>query len=119
MLKQTRQAFENGKLKKMKYHLQGVHTYDILRNPMYIEQFQYFSADLPNRHEYIVDRDEDETNDVAQSDLVRLVLNLAFLDVDEAKKIDFNPQGLAMLEERAKDINNKDLTKISTTFKMN
>lgn len=106
MLKQTRLGFENGELKDAKkFHLQGVHTYDILRNPQYIQDFQYFSADLPNRHDYIVDKNDDETDDVAQSDLVRLILNLAFLDQEEVKQIEFNPQGLAKLEKRAKEIN--------------
>jgi hypothetical protein len=41
-----------------KFHLQGVHTYDILRNPAYYQAFQYFSADLPDRKEYIVDGDD-------------------------------------------------------------
>jgi len=107
MLKKTREGFENGKLKDAKkFHLQGVHTYDILRNPIYTQQFQYFSADLPNRHEYIVDADDNTTNDVAQSDLVRVVLNLAFLGQDEVKNIKFNPEGLQELQDLATRNNN-------------
>jgi hypothetical protein len=102
MLTKTRLGFENGKLKDAKkFHLQGIHTYDILRNPIYTQAFQYFSADLPNRHEYIVDGDDNVGNDVAQSDLVRVLLNLAFLGEDEVKNIEFNPDGLAELQNTA------------------
>ena len=63
-----------------KGHLQGVHSYDILANPLYLDDFQYFSADRDDRALCIIDDDEDEGNDNAQSDLVRLVLNLAYLN---------------------------------------
>lgn len=36
MMKKTREGFENGVLKHEANHLKGVHTYDILRNPIYI-----------------------------------------------------------------------------------
>jgi hypothetical protein len=49
---------------------------------LYIDDFQYFSSDLPDRSKYIIDDDEDEGNDMAQSDLVRMVLNLAFLTTE-------------------------------------
>ena len=60
-------------------HMQGVHCYDILANPLYLDDFQYFSAFMHNRKDYIIDDDSDEDNDEAQSDLVKLILNLAFL----------------------------------------
>ena len=46
-------------------HLIGVHTYDILANPLYLDDFQYFSADLEDRSKRIVDDDDDEANDNA------------------------------------------------------
>ena len=46
-------------------HLQGVHSYDILANPLYLDDFQYFSADMEDREKYIIDDDEDEDNDNA------------------------------------------------------
>lgn len=79
-------------------HLQGIHTYNILRNPAYITQFQYFSADLPDRADMIVDGDQDETNDCAQSDLVKIALNLAFLRKEEVEKLDFSAEGLEKLK---------------------
>ena len=57
------------RLKSSHYHegrtIKGVHCYDILANPLYVKDFQYFSSALENRAEYIVDDDEDESNDNA------------------------------------------------------
>lgn len=43
--------------------LQGCHSYDILANPLYFDDFQYVSASLENRDNYIIDDDDDEGND--------------------------------------------------------
>lgn len=43
--------------------LQGCHSYDMLANPLYFDDFQYVSASLSNRENYIIDDDEDEGND--------------------------------------------------------
>ena len=51
----------------------------MLANPLYIEQFQYVSAAVPDRAEYIFDDNAEEGDDAAQSDIVKVVLNLAFL----------------------------------------
>jgi len=64
--------------------LQGVHSYDILNNPLYFDDFQYISASTPNREQYIIDDDSDEDNDCVQSDIVRIALNLAFMSEKEA-----------------------------------
>jgi hypothetical protein len=49
-----------------KYHLEGIHTYDILCNPIYAQMFQYFPAVLgENRKDYIIDGDKDSSNDNA------------------------------------------------------
>ena len=45
-----------------KCHLQGIHTYDILRNPAYVQAFQYVSPHIPNRESYIKDGDDDDAN---------------------------------------------------------
>ena len=71
--------------KMEKSHMKGVHCYDILANPLYLDDFQYFSCSMDNRADYIIDDDEDEGNDNAQSDLVKMVLNLAFLTEEKAK----------------------------------
>ena len=51
--------------KKGATHMKGVHCYDILANPLYLDDFQYFSPSMDNRAEYIIDDDEDEDNDTA------------------------------------------------------
>lgn len=71
-------------------HIEGVHCYDILANPLYIDDFQYFSASMDDREKYIIDDDEDEDNDNAQSDLVKVILNLAFLTEKQAKAFSFS-----------------------------
>lgn len=65
MMPATFNDIRDGKLSDDKYHLEGVHTYDILRNPLYQQAFQYYSADLIGRKDYIVDGDDDDTNDCA------------------------------------------------------
>lgn len=59
--------------------LQGVHSYDILANPLYLDDFQYVTAAEDDRADMIIDDDDDEGNDAAQSDLVRICLNLAYM----------------------------------------
>lgn len=72
--------------------IEGVHCYDILANNLYLDEFQYFSASLENREKYIIDDDEDESNDCAQSDLVKMILNLAYLTEDKAKSFTFDKE---------------------------
>jgi hypothetical protein len=64
---------------KNKKTLQGVHTYDLLRNPAYIQAFQYYSADLADRDHFIIDDDDSEDNNNVQSDYVRVLLSLAYI----------------------------------------
>lgn len=71
-------------------HMKGVHCYDILANPLYLDDFQYFSPAMEDREKFIIDDDEDEDNDNAQSDLVKMVLNLAFLTEKQAKEFSFS-----------------------------
>lgn len=70
--------------------IHGVHCYDILANPLYLDDFQYFSPSMENRQKYIIDDDDDEENDAAQSDLVKVILNLAFLTEKQAKVFSFS-----------------------------
>ena len=60
----------------------GVHSYDILRNPIYTERFQYIPMHLEecfNRKELNFDGDLEDSNNEAQSDLVRIALFLPFM----------------------------------------
>lgn len=68
-------------------HLTGIHTYDILRNPVYWQAFQYISAAIENRGKYIKDGDNDDSNNHDQSDFVRRILNLSFLPPDELEEL--------------------------------
>ena len=45
--------------------LQGVHSYDILANPLYLDDFQYVTAAEEDRNEMIIDDDDEEGNDAA------------------------------------------------------
>ena len=65
--------------------LQGVHSYDILANTLYLDDFQYVTAAEDDRAEMIIDDDENEGNDAYQSDFVRMCLNLAYLTEKEAE----------------------------------
>jgi hypothetical protein len=40
--------------------LQGAHSYDILANPQYFDDFAYVPACVENRELYIIDDDYDE-----------------------------------------------------------
>lgn len=45
---------------------------------------------IPNRALYIIDDDDDESNDAAQSDIVRVALNLAYMNEQDAKEFRFD-----------------------------
>lgn len=101
-LNETMKRVKGGVLSKPEMHLQGIHTYDILRNPVYHQDFQYFAADLDERESYIIDDNDCEDDDTAQSDLVRMVLNLAFIRKDEleANNFKFDAQSCMAMKEK-------------------
>ena len=82
--------------------LQGTHSYDILANPLYLDDFQYVPCAEEDRAEMIIDDDDDEGNDAAQSDLVRVALNLAFMTEDKAKTFKFNKNDLTNMINESK-----------------
>ena len=59
--------------------ISNIAFYYILANPYYQRQFCYFTVALPDREDYIIDDDSDEGNDCEQSDIVSIMLNLAYL----------------------------------------
>jgi hypothetical protein len=69
--------------------IEGVFSYDILANPKYQEMMQYVPVSTEDRARYIIDNDDDEENDEAQSDLIRLVLNIAYLTEERAINFTF------------------------------
>lgn len=78
--------------------LQGVHSYDILANPLYLDDFQYVTAAEDDRDDMIIDDDLDESNDAAQSDFVRVALNLAYLTETEARQFRFDKRQMDELK---------------------
>ena len=56
------QGAEAGERQPLRF-LQGCHSYDILANPLYFDDFQYVSASVENREQFIIDDDEEEGND--------------------------------------------------------
>lgn len=75
--------------------IQGIHFYCILANPFYAESFAYIPLSVENRANLIVDDDDNEDNDCEQSDMVSLILNLAFVSDAFVKDIVFET-GISM-----------------------
>ena len=71
--------------------IQGVAWYNVLANPIYARQFNFIEVNVPNREDLIVDGDDDEDNDCEQSDMVQILLNIAFAPKDVVKKFKFGP----------------------------
>jgi len=57
----------------------GCPYYIILANPLYYRDFSYICCDVSNRNTLIKDDDDNEDNDCEQSDIVGLLLNLAYI----------------------------------------
>lgn len=62
-----------------KKSITGVPYYFILANPLYMRDFQYVPCDVPDRDKLIRDDDDDDDNDCEQSDLVSIILNMAYI----------------------------------------
>jgi len=103
-LNETMKRVKGGELSKPEMHLQGIHTYDILRNPAYHQDFQYFAADLDDRASFIIDDNDCEDDDTAQSDLVRMVLNLAFIRKDELVENNFKFSAESCMDMKKKNV---------------
>ena len=69
--------------------VQGLAWYNLLSNPVYVQDFSYISVSTPNRENYIVDDDSDEDNDCEQSDMVNILVNLAYVRQMVAEKFEF------------------------------
>ena len=70
-----------------------------------MDDFQYVTAAEDDRSEVIIDDDDDEGNDAAQSDLVRIALNLAYMSEAEARAFKFNKQGMKATLDSIKPAN--------------
>lgn len=65
--------------------------YNILSNPNYCDDFQYIGPHVQEREKLIIDQDSDQANSFEQSDVVLLLLNLAYIPDEIAKQFDFSP----------------------------
>ena len=54
---------------------------------------------MEDRNKFIIDDDNDEDNDSAQSDLVRVVLNLAFLTEEQAANFTFSKNSFKNIKQ--------------------
>ena len=70
---------EMDKVEVPKKPVQGIAWYNLMANPMYVRAFNYIEIDVPNRENLIVDGDDNEGNDCEQSDMVNILINLAFV----------------------------------------
>ena len=90
----------------------GAHCYDILANEQYAKDFQYYSPALgKERSKYIKDDDEDEDNDMMQSDIVKIILNLAYLPISLGESFTFGTQ----FYKKAKNHHHHDKEKQETS----
>jgi len=51
----------------------------VLANPKYANSFSYIPVSVPDRATLIVDDDDIEENDCEQSDMVAILLNIAYI----------------------------------------
>ena len=77
--------------KLVKRPIRGVAWYNLLANPYYSRLFNYIEVNVPSRSDLIVDGDSDEENDCEQSDMVQLLLNLAFAPKEVVQDFVFGP----------------------------
>lgn len=72
--------------KTPKKAVQGLAWYNLLANPMYSRAFNYITVNVEKREKYIVDDDSNEENDCEQSDMISILINLAYLKQEVAAK---------------------------------
>ena len=78
-------------LKLAKRAIRGVTWYNLLTNPYYARLFNYIEVNVPSRSDLIVDGDDDEENDCEQSDMVQILLNLAYAPREVVSNFTFGP----------------------------
>lgn len=72
-----------------KQPIQGIAWYNLMANPSYVRQFNYIGVDVQGRDDLIVDGDDQEGNDCEQSDMVSILVNLAYVKSSVAKNFEF------------------------------
>jgi len=79
--------------------IEGVPTYNMLRNPEYCALFSYYGSHIEDRHKFIVDADDDEENDFKHSLMVLVLLNLAYVPFEVAKKFQFKGDFISIFQK--------------------
>ena len=74
-----------------KKSIHGIAFYNVLANPVYVTDFNYFSASVKGREDYIEDSDSEEGNDCEQSDMVSIIVNLAYIRMEAVRHFHFGP----------------------------
>lgn len=74
-----------------KQPIQGIAWYNLMANPFYVRAFNYIQIDVPQREDLIVDGDDQEGNDCEQSDIVSIMVNLAYVKSKVAREFNFEP----------------------------
>jgi len=78
--------------KTAKKPISGIAWYNLLANPKYVRDFNYIPTDVgDDREDLIVDGDDAEGNDCEQSDMVSILVNLAYVTPHVAAKFRFAP----------------------------
>ena len=71
--------------------IRGIAWYSVLANPYYARIFNFIDVNVPDREDLIVDGDDDEGNDCEQSDMVQVLLNIAYAPRAVVKDFSFGP----------------------------
>jgi hypothetical protein len=87
--KEVEERLDNWSLAKKP--ISGIAWYNLLANGKYERDFNYIPNDIPNREDYIVDGDDAEDNDCEQSDMVAILVNLAYVKPRVANRFRFEP----------------------------
>ena len=83
-----------------KKSVRGIAWYNVLANPYYARLFNYIDINVPSRSELINDGDSDEGNDCEQSDMVQVLLNIAYAPRAVVKDFVFGP-GISLSFKKA------------------
>lgn len=92
-----------------KNRLRDVHNYDILTNPTYSDRFLYIPCSYPERHCFTISEYKDSFLKCYSTDLVRLVVDLAYMPISLGKVLQFNEKFIfeQMLKQRDAKRNKK------------
>lgn len=68
----------------------GISWYNILANPAYTSAFNYCTVSVRDRTQFIIDGDDDDDNNCEQSDMVSILINLAYCNKEVARCFNFS-----------------------------